>query len=256
MKTKVLLNVYDLSPANDYLYPIGFGLHHSGVEIMGREYSFGSGGSGIFDGSPREAPGARFRFQLEMGTYDGGSKELNQALEDLRLNHNFGSGDYSLVRRNCNTFCNALVWKLLQRQIPAYINRLAEIGNCCSCLLPKELLEDSPVGGSGNRNSSSSSSSSFAVPTNASMNRGNAAASNAPTFSGQGYSLGGEGNNIIANNTTSTESSSDGLLSKWNRSTPTPQTQDNLVDRREKARKAALARLDRNQQQVPSKQQD
>ena len=56
-KTRVLLNVYDLSPANEYLYPIGFGLHHTGVEIDGREYSFGSG-SGIFDGPPKEAPGA------------------------------------------------------------------------------------------------------------------------------------------------------------------------------------------------------
>ena len=32
------------------------GLHHSGVEILGKEYSFASGG-GIFDSSPKEAPG-------------------------------------------------------------------------------------------------------------------------------------------------------------------------------------------------------
>ena len=36
--TKVILNVYDLSPANDMLYSIGMGLHHSGVEILGKEY--------------------------------------------------------------------------------------------------------------------------------------------------------------------------------------------------------------------------
>lgn len=30
---------YDLSPVNDYLYAIGMGVHHSGVEILGREYS-------------------------------------------------------------------------------------------------------------------------------------------------------------------------------------------------------------------------
>ena len=57
---KVYLNVYDLSPANDFLYPIGFGLHHSGVEILGKEYTFASG-AGIFDHNPREAPGAKFR---------------------------------------------------------------------------------------------------------------------------------------------------------------------------------------------------
>ena len=32
------------------------GLHHSGVEILGKEYSFASGG-GVFDSSPKEAPG-------------------------------------------------------------------------------------------------------------------------------------------------------------------------------------------------------
>jgi hypothetical protein len=33
---------YDLSPVNDYLYAMGMGLHHSGVEILGREYSVSS----------------------------------------------------------------------------------------------------------------------------------------------------------------------------------------------------------------------
>ena len=70
---------YDLSPANEYLYTIGMGLHHSGVEILGREYSFASGG-GIFDSSPKEAPGAQFREALELGTFDGGSAELQSAI--------------------------------------------------------------------------------------------------------------------------------------------------------------------------------
>jgi hypothetical protein len=35
-------------------------VHHSGVEILGTEYTFASG-AGIFDHSPREAPGAKFR---------------------------------------------------------------------------------------------------------------------------------------------------------------------------------------------------
>ena len=238
MKTKVFLNVYDLHPANDYLFPVGFGLHHCGVEVMGREYSFGSG-SGIFEGPPREASGARFRCQLEMGSYDNGSQQLNKALDDLR--GNFGPADYNLVRKNCNHFCNALVWRLLNRQIPSYINRWADLGNCCSCLLPKQMLEDSPVAGSGNRNSSSSSSS-FMVPTAASMNRGNA--QQQPSFSGKGHSLGG-------NSTGETE----GLLSKWSSKSSGQKTGDDLVDRREKARKAALARLERTQQQQPPSSQ-
>uniref|UniRef100_A0A453P7B6 PPPDE domain-containing protein n=1 Tax=Aegilops tauschii subsp. strangulata TaxID=200361 RepID=A0A453P7B6_AEGTS len=30
--TPVLLNVYDLTPVNDYLYWLGFGVFHSGIE--------------------------------------------------------------------------------------------------------------------------------------------------------------------------------------------------------------------------------
>ena len=30
--TPVLLNVYDLTAANDYLYWLGFGVFHSGIE--------------------------------------------------------------------------------------------------------------------------------------------------------------------------------------------------------------------------------
>mmetsp|Transcript_29850 Transcript_29850/g.54842 ORF Transcript_29850/g.54842 Transcript_29850/m.54842 type:complete len:101 (-) Transcript_29850:867-1169(-) len=55
------------------------GLHHSGVEILGREYSFASGG-GIFDSSPKEAPGAQFREAIELGAFDGGSSELQSAI--------------------------------------------------------------------------------------------------------------------------------------------------------------------------------
>jgi hypothetical protein len=34
---KVTLNVYDLSPVNDYIHPIGLGVFHSGVQIGASE---------------------------------------------------------------------------------------------------------------------------------------------------------------------------------------------------------------------------
>jgi hypothetical protein len=40
---KVWLNVYDLNPNNDALIYIGLGAFHSGVEVHGTEYTFGSG---------------------------------------------------------------------------------------------------------------------------------------------------------------------------------------------------------------------
>jgi hypothetical protein len=236
-KTKVILNVYDLSPANQYLYPIGCGLHHSGVEILGDEYSFASG-AGIFQSTPKSAPGAQFRESVELGQYDGGSKELQAALSTLRNDSDFGPDDYHLVRKNCNHFANALSWALLGRTIPPHINRLADIGVCCSCLLPKDLLEHAPVGdtatdstrggiGGGNNNSTSQRPSSLKKV--------------APAFTGSGIKLGSSSNET---------KSSGGLfgLAGGGSNNNGKSSGDDLVDRREKARKAALARLERNQQ--------
>ena len=250
-KTKVYLNIYDLSPANDYLYPVGFGLHHTGVEIMGVEYSFGSG-SGIFEMPPKTAPNAKFRTQLELGSYDGGSKELNMALDDMRHGSGkFGPDDYNLIKNNCNHFANGLVWRLLHKQIPPYINRLADVGNCCSCLLPRQLLQqDAPVGGSGGSSGGSgfmTSGGGGRIPNSSSMQRGNNMSSTA--FSGKGQSLGGggsgsdSGSGLFSRLTGSTSSSSSGVGGGHTSS------EDGLKDRREKARMAALARLERNQQQ-------
>ena len=252
MKTPVLLNLYDLSPANDCLFNVGLGLHHSGIEVNGTEYSFGSGGAGIFESPPRVAPGAKFRQQIELGSYDGGSRELQQALDDLRSD--FGAGDYNLIKKNCNHFANALSWKLLQKTIPGYVNRIAEVGNLCSCLLSQQMLQDAPVGGSASQQSTSSSTM-FAPIRQRMETSGTSSSSNSkpntPAFSGTGHSLSGG---------TSSASETRGLLSRFtttshkNSSTTTATTsggrQEDLTDRREKARMAALKRLEQQQQQA------
>lgn len=235
MGTKVILNVYDLSPANDMLYSIGMGLHHSGVEILGKEYSFASGG-GIFDSGPKEAPGAKFREALELGSFDGGSSELQSALSDLR--DDFGPERYNLIRRNCNHFANALVWKLLGRTIPGHINRLADFGVCLSCILPKKLLEEAPVG----PNSGSSGSSGYQVfgrPGGRSDKKNDGVGSTTTVFSGTGYTA--------SNNSDDNSSSRIPLLGSL-RGNANSKKGDSLTDRREKARMAALARLNQGQQ--------
>eukprot|EP01083_Nonionella_stella_P205114 747243_1 len=227
MGTKVYLNVYDLSPANDYLHPIGFGLHHSGVEILGTEYTFASG-AGIFNHSPQDAPGAKFRERLELGIFEGTSADINSAIGDLRTK--FGPDSYNLVTQSCNSFANALVWSLLRKTIPSYVNRLADVGSCCSCLLPQNLLEGAPVGDT-NASGGSSGGSGFQVsggngrvtsfePTKSQMSR--------PFFTGSGHTLG----------STNKTSNRDG--------TKTKRGTEDLTDRREKARMAALARLERS----------
>jgi deubiquitinase DESI2 len=53
----VIINVYDLSQVNAYSYEFGVGAFHSGVEVMGTEYTFGgheSSSSGIFTHAARQ----------------------------------------------------------------------------------------------------------------------------------------------------------------------------------------------------------
>jgi hypothetical protein len=216
--TKVFLNVYDLSPLNDYLCVAGLGLHHSGVEIMGSEYSFASG-AGIFDTSPRLAPGAKFREQIALGSFDGGQAELKKVISVLR--DDFGPDDYNLIRRNCNHFANALIWLLMDKKLPGHVNRLADIGVCVSCLLPRKLLENAPVGDPNAAQSGGGGSSGYMVKAG---NRSNASTGKSQplTFQGSGARLGG----------------TDSATSSNRRSSP-----DDLTDRREKARMAALSRL-------------
>jgi deubiquitinase DESI2 len=221
------------------LYSVGCGLHHSGVEILGDEYSFGSGG-GIFQSSPKSAPGAQFRESLELGQYDGGSRELQAAIATLR--HDFGPDDYHLVRKNCNHFANALSWALLGRTIPAHVNRLADIGVCCSCLLPKDLLEHAPVGDTTADSGSGSGFTSFGGGGGggSASTRASSLKKVAPAFTGLGSKLG----------SSNEAKSSGGLfrLAGGGANNNSKSGGDDLVDRREKARKAALARLERNQQ--------
>ena len=229
--TKVFLNVYDLAPANDYLYPMGCGFHHSGVEIMGSEYSYASG-AGVFDSAPKHAPGARFREQIEMGSFDGGQTELKKALDDVR--EDFSPDEYNLIRKNCNHFSAALCWRLLRKRIPAHVNRLADLGVCCSCLLPRQLVEHAPVGDPNNTSSTTSSSSSSSSSSGFMVKAGtrtqtNDKSTSVKAFVGQGNRLG-----------------SDAPTSSY---TPNgTKKEDELTDRREKARKAALARLERKHQ--------
>ena len=134
------------------------------------------------------------------------------------MRNEFGPNAYNLITKNCNSFANAFVWALLRRTIPPHVNRLAEIGSCCSCLFPKKLLEAAPVDDNSHNSSGYQVSgghgriSSFG-PSKSQMVR--------PSFSGTGRTLGQDN-----------ASSSKGI--------------DDLTDRREKARKAALARLEMN----------
>ena len=130
-----------------------------------------------------------------------------------------------------------LVWKLLGRTIPGHINRLADFGVCLSCILPKKLLEEAPVGPNNAGSSGSSGYQVFGRPSERSDKKNDGVGSTTTAFSGTGYT---------ASNNSDENSSRIPLLGSL-RGNANSKKGDSLTDRREKARMAALARLDQGE---------
>jgi deubiquitinase DESI2 len=123
----VELAVYDLTPANDCLATIGFGLHHTGVRIGGQEYTFSN--DGVFSHTPGEVAqeGVRLRAVLPLGQLTIDSKAVDDMISELR-GKSFPAGSYHLVLQNCNHFAAALAGSL-GYSVPGWVNRLAWWGS-------------------------------------------------------------------------------------------------------------------------------
>ncbi|KAI4377736.1 hypothetical protein MLD38_015316 [Melastoma candidum] len=139
-ETVVVLNVYDLSPANNYTVWIGFGIFHSGIEVHGKEYGFGAhefSASGVFEVEPRTCPGFVYRCSVALGRINMPQTEFRNFIENMASEYH---GDtYHLISKNCNHFSDDLSCRLTGTRIPGWVNRLARIGAVCSCLLPESL---------------------------------------------------------------------------------------------------------------------
>lgn len=139
--SRVKLNIYDLHDSNESLIPFGLGLFHSGVVVGGSEYTFASGG-GIFNHEPKGAA-AKFRETVNIGSFHGSSQQLAQIIEELR--QDFTGSNYHVLTRNCNHFADEFLQRLVNKSIPGYINRLANLGSVFSCLLPESVTNNAPV---------------------------------------------------------------------------------------------------------------
>lgn len=165
---QVVLNVYDIHAASAWLQPFGLGIHHSGIEVHGDEWSFGGmqgGGdqppptmSGVYSippGSAGTGNAATFREAIVLGSVSKSSAEVKAIVD--RLSQEFLAKDYNLSSRNCNIFSNALSLELLGVSIPGWVNRIARFA---SWFLPSDasLIESVPTApqfqafhGQGNR---------------------------------------------------------------------------------------------------------
>lgn len=134
-----------------------------------------------------------------MGEYKGTSKDLETVINGLRSQ--FKGTDYHLLNNNCNHFANALVVRLLGREIPAFVNRMAYYGSFFACLMPDSATGNAPVDQGGNSSGGSARGGSDESSFNGGfVGRGNArlgkAANNTSSavtttaFSGPGRKLG------------------------------------------------------------------
>ncbi|KAK2973632.1 hypothetical protein RJ640_029624 [Escallonia rubra] len=139
-ETQVILNVYDLTPLNQYSVWFGFGIFHSGIEVHGMEYGFGAHDfpiSGVFEVEPKSCPGFIYRCSIPLGRTEMPPSEFRTFIESVASEYH---GDtYHLISKNCNHFTDDMSWKLTGKGIPGWVNRLARLGALCSCLLPESL---------------------------------------------------------------------------------------------------------------------
>lgn len=139
-RAPIYLNVYDVTNLNNYLYWIGLGIFHSAIEVHGVEYAFGAHDyptSGVFEVEPRNCPGFTFRRTITVGTTDMDPLEFREFIDEVA--RDYAGNSYHLIAKNCNHFTNDICFKLTKRPVPGWVNRLANIGAVCSCLLPESL---------------------------------------------------------------------------------------------------------------------
>lgn len=97
-----------------------------------------------------------------MGSFRGTSSDIEKIITEMR--NNFQGTDYHVLNRNCNTFADEFLQRLIGAPAPGYVNRMAFIGSFFSCLLPDNLNQDptqqqQPAAGGGASSYSSGSSS-------------------------------------------------------------------------------------------------
>ncbi|KAK3014407.1 hypothetical protein RJ639_008835 [Escallonia herrerae] len=139
-RATLYLNVYDLTPINNYLYWFGLGIFHSGIEVHGLEYGYGAHEyptSGVFEVEPRSCPGFVFRRSVLLGSTDMSRSEFRSFME--HLSSKFQGDTYHLIAKNCNHFTDEVCMRLTGKPIPGWVNRLARLGSFCNCLLPESI---------------------------------------------------------------------------------------------------------------------
>mmetsp|Transcript_9426 Transcript_9426/g.25054 ORF Transcript_9426/g.25054 Transcript_9426/m.25054 type:complete len:231 (+) Transcript_9426:63-755(+) len=149
IRERVLLRVYDLGQSS---ITRGYnsvakncGAFHTGVQIYGREWSFGmtmDNSTGITWCSPGQNPDHSFREVLSMGYTQCSPDQVARILQSMRVE--WRGCTYNVLARNCHNFSDEFCKKLGVGGLPDWVNTLADSGHQ-AC----ELLHSRDTGASG-----------------------------------------------------------------------------------------------------------
>jgi len=131
---RVVVRVYDLGRtfvtrlhnrlSRDY------GMFHTGVEVYGREWSFGMTldelATGITWCRPAENQDHSFRESIVMGCTSRSPRQVLDIIEQMKAE--WRGSSYHVFSRNCHHFSNALCRRLGVGTMPTWVNELADAG--------------------------------------------------------------------------------------------------------------------------------
>ena len=130
------LNVYDLIPphVNRPLTAAGVGVFHCGVEIDGKEWSFGLAPdehtlTGVFCVDPLQSLPS-VRAHIFLGTSNISPEQLTTLIQ--RLTIEWPASEYHVLGNNCNRFCEVLCQHLTTHVpliVPTWVNRVSNVAN-------------------------------------------------------------------------------------------------------------------------------
>eukprot|EP00437_Effrenium_voratum_P049126 CAMPEP_0181536112 /NCGR_PEP_ID=MMETSP1110-20121109/74633_1 /TAXON_ID=174948 /ORGANISM="Symbiodinium sp., Strain CCMP421" /LENGTH=258 /DNA_ID=CAMNT_0023667573 /DNA_START=53 /DNA_END=825 /DNA_ORIENTATION=+ len=133
-RERVLVRVYDLGQTMLTRVHNGltksYGAFHTGVEVYGKEWSFGmtfdNYSSGITCHEPGQNSDHTFRETLSMGYTRFSPKEVGKILEDMK--RDWKGRDYHVLTKNCHHFSDSFCARLGVAHLPEWVNTLAETG--------------------------------------------------------------------------------------------------------------------------------
>lgn len=133
---EVVLHIYSVTRlsaiqrANGVLGALGGGgAYHAGVEVFGREWSFGAtddGGTGVFCSRPQKCDEHSYLKAMPMGNTKMTETQVLQMIG--RLTKEWQGEDYDLLRCNCCHFSEELLRRLNVGPAPRWLNSLAGTG--------------------------------------------------------------------------------------------------------------------------------